>query len=206
MLKMRFLGLLAVMALLLALPAVASAQQVPPHIFVGTVEVNGLAAPQGTQVRAMVDGQQAGATTVGANGRYTNLQVAGTPGAAITFMVGNLTAQQTATWQQGELVMLNLTASSIVQPTPGPGNGPGEVGPPGPAGPAGPPGPAGAEGPAGSEGPAGPPGPAGPAGQVGPAGPAGGGAVAWIGLILAIIAIIGVGVVYFLSRQEHHTV
>jgi hypothetical protein len=216
MLKMKFLGLLAVMALLLTLPAVASAQQVPPHILIGTVTVNGLPAPVGTQVRAMIGGQQVGATTIGSNGSY-QIQVAQGDGTEITFMVGNLTAQETATWEQGGADVLNLTASSV---GPGPG-APADLqeiidalladpdfraqlqGDPGPAGPAGP---AGPEGPAGAEGAAGPAGPAGPTGPAGPQGPAGGGAVAWIGLILAIIAIIGVGVVYFLLRPQHdHT-
>ena len=56
MIKVRFLALLSVLALLLTLPAIASAQSVPPHIFIGTVSVNGLSAPVGTTVIAMIGG------------------------------------------------------------------------------------------------------------------------------------------------------
>ncbi|HZA25515.1 MAG TPA: hypothetical protein VFA32_23445, partial [Dehalococcoidia bacterium] len=149
-------------------------------------------------------------------------------GTEITFRIGTLTAAETATWEQGALESLDLSASSIGQ-QPGPG-------PAGPAlnleeiksqlladeefmsqlggrerGPAGPAGPAGSAGSAGSAGPPGPAGegvagPAGPLGAQGPAGPAGGGIIAWIALILAIIAIIAAAVVYFLaSRETAHT-
>ena len=70
MIKMRVLALLAVMVMVLMVPAVASAQQVPPHIFIGTVTVNGLAAPAGTAVFAVIDGVEQGSTTVTAGGGY----------------------------------------------------------------------------------------------------------------------------------------
>ena len=45
MIKVKILALLAVMALFLTLPAVIFAQQVPPHVFVGTAAtVDGAAA------------------------------------------------------------------------------------------------------------------------------------------------------------------
>ena len=210
MLKVRILALLTVLALLLTLPAVASAQQVPPHVFFGTATVNGLFAPAGTPVAALIGGEQRGSTTVESNGRYQILVAPGT-GTAITFRVGTLTADQTATWEQGGATPnFDLTASSFGEPTPVPGGtpAPGVVGPAGPQGERGPAGPAGSAGPAGADGPAGPPGPAGPAGAAGstgpagPAGPAGGGVLAIIALILAIIAIIGVGVVYYLGTRE----
>ena len=172
MIKLRFLALLSVLALMLALPAVASAQQVPPHVFIGTVTVNGLRAPAGTEVIALAGGQELATTTVEPNGTYT-LLVPQTEG-EVTFRVGTLTAQQNADWEQGGADMVNLTASSIAGPGPGPG--PGATPPPPAVGPAGPPGeagPAGPAGPAGEVGPAGPPGPAGPEGPPGPAGPAG---------------------------------
>jgi hypothetical protein len=209
MLKVRILALLTVLALLLTLPAVASAQQVPPHGFVGTATVNGLPAPVGTPVVALIGGEQRGSTMVSNNGQYGPLLV--NPGSvtAITFRIGTLVATQTATWEQGALESLDLTASSFGQPgpdgTPPPGSlGPqGERGPEGPAGAAGPAGPAGPAGAAGADGPAGP---AGPQGAPGPAGPSGGGVIAWIALILAIIAIIGAGVVYYLgTRETAHT-
>ncbi|HEU0020757.1 MAG TPA: hypothetical protein VFR55_03670 [Dehalococcoidia bacterium] len=201
MIKVRFLALLSVLALLLTLPAMASAQSVPPHIFIGTVTVNGLNAPAGTTVTAMIGPDARGSSVVGANGSYGPLRVSAGSGTEITFMVGALTAAETATWEQGGGTPLDLTASSITGGTGGTG-GTGSAGPAGPAGAQGPAGPAGADGPAGAAGPVGPAGAPGPAGLQGPPGPSGGGVLAWIALILAIIALIGVGAVYFLGRQN----
>ncbi|HZA22103.1 MAG TPA: hypothetical protein VFA32_05785, partial [Dehalococcoidia bacterium] len=205
-----FLALLSVLALLFALPAVVSAQQVPPHVFIGTVTVNGLPAPAGTEVTALADGQELVSTTVEPDGTYT-LLVPQTEG-EVTFRVGTLTTQQRADWEQGGADMVNLTASSF-GPGPGPEGTPAPpaVGPAGPAGEAGPAGPPGEAGPVGEAGPAGPPGPAGPAGPPGPAGPAGEagtagtggifGILGLIGFILAIIALIVAAAVYFTARQ-----
>src|ERR687896_1034998 len=151
MIKLRFLALLSVLALMLALPAVASAQQVPPHVFIGTVTVNGLRAPAGTEVIALAGGQELATTTVEPNGTYT-LLVPQTEG-EVGFGVGTLTAQQRADWEQGGADMVNLTASSV-----GPGPGPDGTPPPPAVGPAGPAGEASVAGPAGSNwlgGPAG---------------------------------------------------
>ena len=74
MTKMRVLALLAVMVMMFMMPVVASAQQIPPHIFTGTVNVNGLSAPAGTLVWAVIDGEQQGSTAVAAGGSYV-LQV-----------------------------------------------------------------------------------------------------------------------------------
>src|ERR671917_1760379 len=204
MTKLRFLALLTVLALLLALPAVASAQQVPPHVFHGTVTVNGLGAPTGTEVTALAGGQPAATDTVDQNGEYT-LLVPQSEG-EITFQVGTLAATETSNWEQGGANIVNLTASSF-------GGQPGPDGTPapsvaGPAGPRGEPGPAGEVGPAGPAGPAGeagPPGPQGPAGPPGPQGPSGSsgifGILGLIGFILAIIALIALAAVYFTARQ-----
>ena len=211
MTKMRILALLAVLALFVTLPAVASAQQVPPHVFIGTVTVNGLDAPVGTAVTAWIDGVVQGTTTVQGGGGYTLLVNQGS-GTAITFMVGSLDSAETATWEQGGGEVLDLNAGGVG----GAGGPPGPAGPPGPpgakgdpgvgergpAGPAGPSGPAGADGPAGAAGPAGGPGAAGSVGPAGPQGQAGGaGVLGLIGLILAIIALVGVAAVYFMPRR-----
>jgi hypothetical protein len=201
MIKVRFLALLTALALLLTLPALASAQSVPPHIFVGTAVVNGLSAPAGTPITAMIGGEVMGTTTVGASGNYSALQVGAGTGTEITFMIGTLNARETATWEQGGGTVLNLTASSFDVPGQTPGGAP-QAGPEGPAGPQGPAGPAGADGAPGADGAAGPAGPTGPAGSEGPQGPAGGGVLAIIALILAVIALIGVGAVYYLSKQN----
>src|ERR687893_793857 len=171
MTKLRFLALLTVLALLLALPAVASAQQVPPHVFHGTVTVNGLGAPTGTEVTALAGGQPVATDTVDQNGEYT-LLVPQSEG-EITFRVGTLNAAETSNWEQGGANIVNLTASSFTQAPDGGTPAPGAVGPAGPRGEAGPAGPPGEAGPAGGAGPPGPQGPAGPARPARPPGPRG---------------------------------
>ena len=203
MTKSRFLALLTALALLLALPAVASAQQVPPHVFHGTVTVNGLPAPAGTEVTALAGGQPVATATADQNGEYT-LLVPQSEG-EITFRVGTLNAAETSNWEQGGANIVNLTASSFAPPSTEGTPPPGAVGP---AGPRGEPGPAGEVGPPGEAGPAGeagPPGPQGPAGPPGPQGPSGSsgifGILGLIGFILAIIALIAAAAVYFTARQ-----
>ena len=219
MTKAKVLALLAVMAMGLIVPAVAFAQAVPPHIFIGSVTVNGLSAPSGTVVSAVIDGVEQGNATVSAAGSYT-LQVSQGSGTDVVFMVDTLTASETATWQQGGADVLNLTAGTSAevasgaagaagaQGSKGSKGDKGDAGDRGPAGPAGPAGSAGAagadgkEGPAGADGKEGPAGPAGAAGPAGSAGSGGGGPVGLIALILSIVAILGVIGVYFASKQS----
>ena len=113
MTKMRVLALLAVLALFLTLPAVASAQQVPPHVFIGTVTLNGVSAPVGTPLTAYIGGVVQGSTIVGSNGRYgydpvqsPALMVNQGTGTDITFKVDNLDADETASWEQGASISL----------------------------------------------------------------------------------------------------
>ena len=113
-LRLVVLSLLLAMTLL-SLPAAAAAQQRPPHLFVGTAEVNGLPAPPGTLVEALIDGGVRASTLTGQNGLY-HLTVDGSPGQVITFKVGSLTARQTATFEQGGADILNLTAGSDDEP------------------------------------------------------------------------------------------
>ena len=112
MTKAKILAFLAVMAMVLIVPAVAFAQAVPPHIFIGSVTVNGLSAPSGTVVSAVVGGVEQGNATVSSAGSYT-LQVSQGSGTDIIFMVDTLTASETATWQQGGADVLNLTAGGV---------------------------------------------------------------------------------------------
>jgi len=219
MTKAKILALLAVMAMVLIVPAVAFAQAVPPHIFIGSVTVNGLSAPSGTVVSAVIDGVEQGNATVSSSGSYT-LQVSQGSGTDIIFMVDTLTASETATWQQGGADVLNLTAGAGVVSSEGTAGAKGasgskgskgdtgaagERGPAGPAGPAGAAGSDGKAGSAGAAGAAGADGKAGADGAVGPAGAAGasgGGPVGLIALILSIVAILGVIGVYFASKQS----
>ena len=213
MIKVRILALLSVLALLLTLPAIASAQSVPPHIFIGNATVNGLNAPSGTVITAMIGGDAKGSVNVGSNGAYGPLHVASGSGSEITFQLDALTASETATWEQGGASVLALNASV--------GGGEGESGAAGSAGSAGKAGANGEDGAdgtngsdgangsngtngkAGADGSNGQDGADGKNGAAGPAGPAGGGAVAIFALILAIVALIGVGAVYFLGKQQN---
>ena len=192
MTKFSILASLAVIALLLAIPAVVLAQAQPslPAVFGGTVSWDGTSASDGTMVSAWIDGQEV-ATATAADGSYA-LTISEPPGSSfsgkkITFKVGPGTATQTATWEAAGGDVLNLEAAPVAAPKPvagpagpagpagsaGKAGAPGPGGGPGPAGPGGSPGKAGAAGAAGAKGPAGPAGSAGSAGSAGAGGPAG---------------------------------
>ena len=231
MTKFSILASLAVIALLLAIPAVVLAQAQPslPAVFVGTVSWDGAPASDGTTVAAWIDGKEVASATA-ADGSYA-VRIPQPPdssftGKKITFKVGAGTATQTATWEPDGGDVLNLTAAPVSAPSPvagpagpagpagkagapGPGGGPGPAGPGGASGNAGAAGAAGAKGPAGSAGAAGPAGSAGSDGAAGAAGPAGavgaaggGGALAVIALIIAIVAAIGAGGAFVMGRRS----
>jgi hypothetical protein len=83
-----------------------------PHQFYGTVSFNGDPVKQGTLVEAFVDGAKKAETTVDDEGRYgydTIFRVPGTAGATVTFYVGGVLANETATWESGKVQQLNLT-------------------------------------------------------------------------------------------------
>ena len=121
------LGLGAVLLLLAALPLMALAQaNNPPHLFAGTVNIDGDRAADGTRVAAMIGGEEVASTTVGegtvGSGRYL-LKVPGSAGQTITFTVGGAAAGQTAVWSSGSTDILNLEADSArpaATPTPTP--------------------------------------------------------------------------------------
>ena len=119
--KAKLLAILAVMVLLLTLPSVASAQRLPPHVFVGTAWIDDVAAPAGTTVSAWVGGAEAGSTTTtGAGGDYVLVVDQGDAsfaGETISFLIGGFSATQTAVWMQGGGDELTLSASS--GPVPG---------------------------------------------------------------------------------------
>ena len=80
MTKFSILASLAVIALLLAIPAVVLAQAQPPRpaVFGGTVSWDGSPAPDGTTVTATIDGAVAATTTV-SSGNYA-FSIAQPPG------------------------------------------------------------------------------------------------------------------------------
>ena len=117
MTKFSILASLAVMALLLAIPAVVLAQAQPPRpaVFAGTVSLDGAAAPDGTSVSAWIDGEQVASTT--ASGGIYGLTISQPPGGAfagkeVIFMVGNSESLERGTWEADGGAELNLTASS----------------------------------------------------------------------------------------------
>ena len=211
MTRKRVLTLLVAMVFLFSLPAVASAQETPPHIFIGKVfDVSGGIISVGTVVTAYINGVAEGSTTVTAGGAYT-LMVSRGAGTNITFRIGNLDATETFTWQLGDATVLDLNAGTAVQPIPipsiqglpgpvGPEGPPGAPGPTGETGSAGPPGQAGLKGDTGQAGSDGSTGSAGSPGAVGPAGSTGGTIFSIIALILSAVAVSLAVFVAFLKR------
>ena len=188
MTRVKILALLVGLVLLFTIPATVSAQQLPPHVFVGMAMMqDGSTAPDGTMVSAWVGGAEVASATV-MDGNYILIVDQGDQsfaGETITFQVGGMDAMETGMWLQGGGDELNLTSSGAMEATMAPeptamaimGTGvPGARGPSGPSGPDGAAGPAGARGASGatgSTGPTGSAGSAGPAGAKGDTGPAG---------------------------------
>jgi len=213
MTKTRFLALVTALALLLAIPTSVFAQRVPPHVFVGTVTLDGAAAVDGAAVTAWIDGEQVAATNA-SGGDYSLLVDQGDSsfaGKTVSFKVSGANATETAPWMQGGGDILNLTGvSGSSGGSAGDTGAQGSVGPTGPAGAAGPPGPAGPAGSDGSSGSAGSAGPAGASGSDGAAGSAGtsgsdgedgGGGLGLIALIVAIVALLAAGGSYMMGRR-----
>jgi hypothetical protein len=226
MVTVRILALFAVMALFLTIPAVVSAQAVPPNAFVGTASIDSAVAADGTSVTAWVVGVQGGIGTV-SGGSYSLLVDQGEgsfSGKIVNFKIGDFDAAETAIWEQGGATVLNLTAlSGAPTPTPAPTSGTGAEGADGPAGPRGPAGATGADGAdgaAGSAGAVGPtgavglPGAGGLSGAAGPSGLPGStgsdgpdhdgfSVVALMACILAGLALAGsIGIAYFVWRRQ----
>ena len=118
MTKFKILGLLAVFALLLALPALVLAQAQPPRppVFGGTVSMNdGSPAPDGTMVAAWIDGAMVASTAV-TDGSYA-FAIPQPPGDSlegkeISFMIGDFNAGEKGTWEADGGAELNLTAAA----------------------------------------------------------------------------------------------
>ena len=204
------------MAILLALPSVASAQQAIPHAFFGSATINGSPAAGGTVVAALVDGRQVVAKPVSDDGSYPVLLVEPESGSfagkTVTFTIGGFPAAETAFWIEGDVTILNLNASpaqgtptptpiATAAPIPTPVLIAGEPGEPGPRGsqglqgvqgPSGPPGVGGPPGSAGAAGPAGVAGPSGSQGLTGPEGDGGDSGSSLFGILAFVFAIFAV--------------
>jgi hypothetical protein len=112
--KLRFLVLLAVLALMLSFPAVVLAEVTqPPQVFVGPARINGKPALPGTKVTAVINGtEKASTVVVRPDGAYEALVVEQSNGSVITFRIGTLTAEESAIWRPGGGYVLHLSASS----------------------------------------------------------------------------------------------
>jgi hypothetical protein len=109
-------------ALLLPLGYPIEAQS-PPHVFVGQATIDGVPVPDGTIIRAVVNGEYVPkAETAVQDGKYAVIveqpKETGTAEAAIGFVVGDYPAQQSGYWKMGEATHLDLTASSALPAVP----------------------------------------------------------------------------------------
>ena len=228
MTKTRFLALVTALALLLAIPTSVFAQRVPPHVFVGSATLDGVAVADGAAVTAWIDGEQVAATTA-SGGEYSLLIDQGDSsyaGKTVSFKISGSDAAETASWKQGGGDVLDLTAttgSGTVSVGSAGATGPagpagmwgakgddGADGADGAAGAAGPPGPAGSDGNDGADGADGARGAAGAAGASGSDGSDGasgadgsdgGGGLGVIALIVAIVALLAAGGSYMMGRR-----
>ena len=194
-LRQKYLVAALFTAILTLLPSVASAQRVIPHAFLGLATVNGNSASDGTVVAAFVDGRQVVAESV-SGGSYPVLMVEPDAdsfvGKTVTFTIGGIPANETATWAQGEVTQLDLTASPT-QATPVPQATTAATATPvlvvGEKGDAGPSGPSGPSGPQGSQGVQGPSGPTGSQGMTGPGGDPGSQGSSLFGILAIVFAL-----------------
>ena len=90
----RILALLAIVAMLSALPLTAFAQQSPPHVLLGTAMLNGATPPIDTEIVAMQGSDKLGSAMTMAGGKFS-LQVMQPSGSGpISFMVAGVDAME----------------------------------------------------------------------------------------------------------------
>ena len=213
MTKTRFLALVTALLLIIAIPASVFAQSARPHVFVGTVTLDGAAAADGAAVTAWIDEEQVGATNA-SKGEYVLLleSISGFDGATVSFRVSGANASQTISWEEGGADEVNLIAATGSTSSGSAGEAgasgakgaKGDTGATGPAGSVGAAGAAGSNGSNGSDGSAGATGATGPAGASGSAGADGadgGGGLGVIALIVAIVALLAAGGSYMMGRR-----
>lgn len=97
-----------------------------PSSFYGSVKVNGMDVPEGTEITAWINGIQFGTThaflygstivyslSIPGDDPTTPAKEGGIEGETITFKIDHVTASQAGTWQQGSNSLLDLTASGF---------------------------------------------------------------------------------------------
>ena len=94
--------------------AAARSSNQPPHIFVGTAKIDGIAAPLGTIVSALIGDQTVDLSIVDkANGGFSEAIKVDVLGQPVTFKISDFAASQAAiTTQVGGANVVNLEASS----------------------------------------------------------------------------------------------
>lgn len=94
--------------------AAARSSNQPPHIFVGTAKIDGIAAPLGTIVSVMIGDQTVKQSVVDqANGGFSKAIKVDVLGQLVTFKISDFAASQAAiTTEKGGGTVVNLEASS----------------------------------------------------------------------------------------------
>ena len=92
----------------------ANRSLLPPHIFVGTAKIDGIAAPLGTIVAALIGDQTVALSLVDqANGVFSKAIKVDVLGQPVTFKISDFAASQSAiTTEVGGANVVNLEASS----------------------------------------------------------------------------------------------
>ena len=102
------LAFMVLLTVTLSLPAVTSG--LSPHVFIGTVTVDGNPVPEGTRIAALVEGEERGFSQAYDRGKYGPLDVyEPNNGSLVTFRLGNHTADQAVRWEKGGVTKLDLT-------------------------------------------------------------------------------------------------
>ncbi len=109
---------------------IVKAQSKPPELpaaFYGFLTINSQPAAVGSVIIAKIDGEERGSITTTESGKYggprgidQKLLVSGNNndrGKIISFVINNLEADQTATWQPGEIFNLDLGTQFSIFPT-----------------------------------------------------------------------------------------
>lgn len=116
----------AALAFFLLLTNTAFAETlVPPCRFYGAVEIDGQWVPDGTLITLVIEGDEYSVRTPGIAGSSTyEIIVVPEPGAyrygtPVSFRVGNLMVEETASWEMGGNIQFDLVARAP-QPTPTP--------------------------------------------------------------------------------------
>ena len=114
----RILALLAIVAMLAALPMTALAQQEPPHVVMGMAMVNGATPAAGTEITAHAGAMEVGSAMVKAGGGF-RVDVKNPSGQMVTFMVGGVKASQSLDGWMSGTVQRNFDLSATASQSPG---------------------------------------------------------------------------------------